>query len=74
MRSQKKTKRLSENRRQDKNTFIYLCLGKALRAFDFAIQANKIGIQNEQKIYFIFNGGGRDLESRIDQWLKNSGL
>ena len=51
MRSQKKTRRLSENRRQD-----------------------KIEIQNEQKIYFIFNGGGRDLESRIDQWLKNSGL
>ena len=51
MRSQKKTKRLSENRRQD-----------------------TIGVQNESKIYFIFNDGGRDLESRIDQWLKNSGL
>ena len=46
-----KTKRLSENRRQD-----------------------TIGVQNESKIYFIFNDGGRELESRIDQWLKNSGL
>lgn len=27
-----------------------------------------------RKISFIFNGGGRYLESRIDQWLKNSGL
>ena len=33
---------------------MYFYLGKALRAFDFAIQANKIGIQNESKISFIF--------------------
>lgn len=36
---------------------MYLYLGKALRAFDFAILANKIGIQNESKISFIFFNG-----------------